>query len=99
MPARFSIGSARRRQIVSSPLKSPGITLTGQSGNRFDAETSSNAAAGWCPRETTAGDLPSPEMLSEKFNTRRENISYVSACLSGANPDISLRDPLQTSGL
>jgi hypothetical protein len=66
-------GSKRRRQIVTSTPKPREITLTLQSGDRIKAETSSNAAAGFCCREATVGDLFTREMLAEKRKIRRDH--------------------------
>jgi hypothetical protein len=60
---------------VFSTLEARKITLTLESGNRIEAETSSNAAAGFCLREATADGLLSREMLAAKINTGADHIS------------------------
>lgn len=60
---------------MSSTLKAREITLTLQPGNRIEAETSSNAAAGFCRREATVGNLLSREMLAARINTGADHIS------------------------
>lgn len=59
---------------MSSTLKAREITLTLQPGNRIEAETSSNAAAGFCRREATVGNLLSREMLAARI-TGADHIS------------------------
>jgi hypothetical protein len=84
---------------VFSTLEGRKITQTLESGNRIEAETSSNAAAGFCPREATAGGLRSREMLAKKINTGTRSYLRRFECMSGTDPDVCLRDRLQNSGL
>ena len=63
---------------MSNTLKAREITLTLQSGNRIDAETSSNAAAGFCRREAIAGDSVSRETLQEELNIKPDHICHIS---------------------
>jgi len=62
---------------VSRALKAREITLTLQSGNRIDAETGSNTAAGFCRREPIAGDSVSRETLREELNIRPDHTCHV----------------------
>ena len=73
----IDFGGKRRRQIVSSALKARAITLTLQSGNRIGAETSSNAAAGFCRRETMPGNSVSRETLRKELNIRPDHSCHI----------------------